>query len=316
MRLPDIYAPRGKERDRELSAAEDDLLITLFRSVREPQGQRVATSWAKFTGWSWDPLLRRDKYDAPLFSLARFANDYRRQAGVQMAVGVVLDLDHGNVAPEHISKAFRGIRFFAYSTHSSRPEARRWRIVAPSRDEIRPCEYAPVARGLMHSSGLPKEVFDSSCAEVERAYFLPAISSPDAEFLAVEGEGEPFDPVAMAALAPPVERPRPPLVAKRVRATWEQEPTGAPVEDRARAFLRTISPAVSGDHGHTVTFLAAAALVRGFSLSEQTAFDLLSSDFNPRCVPPWSDLELRRKVREAARSSRMDQGYFLRRGGR
>ncbi len=69
---------------------------------------------------------------------------------------------------------------------------------------------------------------------------------------------------------------------------------------RARAYLATCDPAVTGQCGHSQTFNAARALCWGFDLSEKVSYDLLKSDYNPRCTPPWSATELRHKVREAA----------------
>ena len=80
---------------------------------------------------------------------------------------------------------------------------------------------------------------------------------------------------------------------------------------RARAYLAKMPPAISGHGGHNATFAAARALVRGFALSEDDAYDILESDYNPRCEPPWSAWELRHKVRSAMESSTMPIGHLL-----
>lgn len=74
--------------------------------------------------------------------------------------------------------------------------------------------------------------------------------------------------------------------------------------ERARRALAKMRPGVQGDNGSRATFIAAKMLFRQFGLSESTALDLLRTDFNPRCVPPWSERELRHKVESAARSFR------------
>lgn len=71
------------------------------------------------------------------------------------------------------------------------------------------------------------------------------------------------------------------------------------VEARARAYLATIPPAVSGQHGHDRTFYAAGRLVRGFDLSPAAALPLLA-EWNARCEPPWSERELSRKLEQQA----------------
>jgi len=69
--------------------------------------------------------------------------------------------------------------------------------------------------------------------------------------------------------------------------------------ERARLYLRKMDPAVSKQNGHDVAFRAACAMVRKFNLDEESNFALLWDEYNPRCVPPWSERELRHKVSEA-----------------
>jgi hypothetical protein len=90
------------------------------------------------------------------------------------------------------------------------------------------------------------------------------------------------------------------------------------IEDRARLYLQQCEPAVQGLAGHDKLLWAARALVRGFLISEESAFSLLASDFNPRCSPPWnlSDpreyKDFRRKVSEAARThGQKPDGWLL-----
>jgi hypothetical protein len=82
--------------------------------------------------------------------------------------------------------------------------------------------------------------------------------------------------------------------------------------ERARLLLRKAEPSVSGSHGHAALLSAAGALVNGFGLDEGLAFELLMSEFNPRCMPPWAEKDVRRKVKEATRlGSSKPQGYLI-----
>lgn len=72
------------------------------------------------------------------------------------------------------------------------------------------------------------------------------------------------------------------------------------VAERARRYLAKMEPAISGQRGHDKLFHAACVLVLGFCLSEQDAAGLLMSDYNPRCLPPWSEREIVHKVVSAA----------------
>ncbi|HMN41160.1 MAG TPA: DUF3987 domain-containing protein [Phycisphaerales bacterium] len=130
--------------------------------------------------------------------------------------------------------------------------------------------------------------------------------------------GEPYDPLegepavvdvealgaAVTALANAVieqrhgckERPRSQPTALGTRTFLADDA----VLRRAVAYLDRIPPAISGSGGHGQTYAAATAMVHGFGLDPETAFGLLLDRYNPRCQPPWSEKELRHKVRDAA----------------
>lgn len=75
----------------------------------------------------------------------------------------------------------------------------------------------------------------------------------------------------------------------------------SPVIDRAAKYLAKMEPSISGSDGHGKCFRAACVLVMGFALSQDESLQLLASDFNPRCNPPWSDKELRHKIAQASK---------------
>jgi hypothetical protein len=80
---------------------------------------------------------------------------------------------------------------------------------------------------------------------------------------------------------------------------------------RARRYLAVMEPSVQGQGGSTRALWAAVAMVRGFALDADTALALLLSDaWNARCLPPWSERELRHKVASADRSSK-PLGFLL-----
>ncbi len=81
------------------------------------------------------------------------------------------------------------------------------------------------------------------------------------------------------------------------------------VIERARAYLAKMPVSVSGQGGHAAAFAAALALAKGFNLGEQEALPLFA-EWNAGCLPPWPESELRRKLREAAKSDK-PSGYLL-----
>lgn len=92
-------------------------------------------------------------------------------------------------------------------------------------------------------------------------------------------------------------------------ATHKEHPMKNIVE-RARSYLAKMPGAVSGQGGHNATFAAAVTLVRGFALSETDALPLLL-EWNAKCIPPWTEAELRHKLCSAANSSSKPNGYLL-----
>lgn len=75
-------------------------------------------------------------------------------------------------------------------------------------------------------------------------------------------------------------------------------------EALARHYLATCDAAVSGQGGHDATMRAAGVVVRGLACGEALGLDLLREVYNPRCIPPWSEKELRHKAHDAATASR------------
>jgi hypothetical protein len=72
---------------------------------------------------------------------------------------------------------------------------------------------------------------------------------------------------------------------------------------RAVAYLHGCDPAVSGQGGHNQTFKVACHVL-SFGLTEDEAYHLLATVYNPRCQPPWSEQELRHKVASARKDGR------------
>jgi hypothetical protein len=81
------------------------------------------------------------------------------------------------------------------------------------------------------------------------------------------------------------------------------------ISERASAYLANMPVSVSGQGGHVAAFAAALVLVKGFDLSEEKALPLLA-EWNAACRPPWTESELRHKLRSAA-ASQKPEGYLL-----
>jgi len=139
-------------------------------------------------------------------------------------------------------------------------------------------------------------------------------------------DGEPYDPldgepaVVSAAMLAACVKALADAVIDRRRGRAKAAPTKCPqplpdqdAERRAAAYLDAMPSAVSGQGGHGRTYAAATALVHGFELDPEAALRMLLERYNPRCVPPWSEKELRHKVEDAASKPHdRPRGWLLR----
>jgi hypothetical protein len=64
--------------------------------------------------------------------------------------------------------------------------------------------------------------------------------------------------------------------------------------------LARVEPAIAGQHGDIDTFKVYCRIVRGFALGDEVALAVLG-EWNARCEPPWTERELRDKMRRARR---------------
>jgi hypothetical protein len=124
---------------------------------------------------------------------------------------------------------------------------------------------------------------------------VPATLVPvPAELLAaLASEGQPVEGQAGAS--------KPAATGRRAGTAAARGPRPSDVEARASKYLARCQPAISGQGGHNQTLKVAVEIGPGFDLAPDVAFRLLGTEWNPRCEPPWSERDLRRKVDEAYR---------------
>lgn len=67
---------------------------------------------------------------------------------------------------------------------------------------------------------------------------------------------------------------------------------------RAAAYLASTEPAIEGEGGNHKTFSTACA-VRDLGISAELCRELMQEHFNPRCQPPWGEVELTQLVNNA-----------------
>lgn len=102
---------------------------------------------------------------------------------------------------------------------------------------------------------------------------------------------------------PPPEVPPVPLSRRRIADS-------ATSVERASLYLERVPPAVAGQQGDVRTFQVCCRLVRGFALTEDEALTALAA-WNTHCQPPWTEAELRNKLRGARQYGREPVGGLL-----
>lgn len=83
--------------------------------------------------------------------------------------------------------------------------------------------------------------------------------------------------------------------------------------DQAERYINAVPGAVQGNGGDQTTYILACRLVRGFSLSDEEALQLLLR-WNAGCTPPWSEANLAAKVKHGRAYGTGDFGSQLMRG--
>ena len=81
----------------------------------------------------------------------------------------------------------------------------------------------------------------------------------------------------------------------------------AGTKERFISYLQSAEVSVEGKHGDLTAFRVGCQ-ARDLGLSPETAFELLSEHWNPRCEPPWSAEDLHKKVLNAYHYAKFPAG--------
>lgn len=78
--------------------------------------------------------------------------------------------------------------------------------------------------------------------------------------------------------------------------------------DAARHYLRADAPPAIEGQGGDMKTLHTAMLLKDMGVSQEQCLELMLSEYNPRCDPPWDDDQLERKVANAYRYGKSAPG--------
>ncbi len=269
--------------------------LTEFRELRSPIGKRSTPEWGRIVAHFEN--CGRHPHNGRGVSFAHFSGDRRSNANVEQVSALGIDIDDGSTTVGDAAAAWDGVLAIAHSTKSSTLDHPRIRIILPYARPVSGEEHYRIWRWA--AAEMPN--MDASTKDPSRLWFLPAQAKTGPSAV-IPMWGPSLDVEAVLDATPPPPPPNTaPIVcgvdnARRVR--------------RARAWLAASEPAVSGQHGHGRTFRVAGKVAKGFDLDPSTALALLS-EWNQRCVPPWSLRDLARKVDQALAHSDVVTGSML-----
>lgn len=279
----------------------DDWIAVLLKS-HETGGsaQRIGpcslVAHPRFQAWLRAESVRR-------FSIFVSVNAIRpqRKARTREAIGAIrhifLDIDRDGPRVLADLTARRDLPAPTYILRSSPNRFHvLWRVMGFSREEAERLQKQ--LAGELHTDRVA-----TSCAQMTRLVGFPNHKYRPAALVEVEYGAS--DRVFTPADFPSAQQARPDATSTEVSC-----PPTAGAFERARRYLATIPPAVMGQHGDAHTFRVCCRLVRGFALADDEALPLLA-EWNATCVPPWTEPELREKLRGARRYGREPIGGLL-----
>jgi hypothetical protein len=292
-------------------AADCRLVTTTFAHKKNPTPINVRDwTWGEFVefiehnGHMRTPGRSREDKDAvPLFSNVKLKDGTKSSnANVEAVFCWTLDLDKlGDAEVEKVVErlAADGLAFLMYSTHSHTATKSKYRVLGPLLEPVAGKDWPGVWRAIIdrYAPG-----GDEQCKDVRRLYYWP--SCPEGvEPVLFSEPGEPLDVVTLDVKP---ARPTAPVVDLDAREIVDGgfKVQRCPI-DRAPAehgaeLCRTMPPAVEGQGGSIALLRVARALAWGLELARERAIDLISTHYNARCSPPWSEAEVAHKVDDAS----------------
>lgn len=295
---------------------------TYFPPFEKARGNRFSTTWERLCGRLASPKITSAKSAAPGISLATFRGNHRTLANVERVFAVGLDLDHDVPPWDDVVHLFSDSDAFVHSTWSSTTERERARVFLLLSRPVSGDEYRRVYRAVVDRAEGRDLIVDRAASDPSRFWFLPSCpTSLDAlnqelarKELPATSEVPPFRsavctgrPVNVDWALHTVPEAAPPPAAAPPRSTVDHSRDD--VVDRARRWLAVRDPAIEGSGGDRHTFETAVCIVRGFDLDRETAYALLA-EWNRSCKPPWTERDLRRKVRDADERSTSQPGFL------
>jgi predicted P-loop ATPase len=215
------------------AAAVDTVAITLWESLTNPRGRRLAADWngvLDLPEWLAPPELH-EKHAGRGWSPATFADDRRVKAGVESVCALVLDYEatEGQLPtdPSEAAALWGQVRGWLHTTYSHTPETPRFRVVVPLSRTVDAAEHAVLWRWAATRCAEAGHQIDESCRDASRFWFLPAVRpGRGAEYVMLPLDGEAWLDVDAVLQEQRAAEAPPPAPKRQARASQPDE-TGA-----------------------------------------------------------------------------------------
>ena len=242
------------------------------------QHLKTHTRLVPLTGAEYHALDRDARAQAkngPAFLTCTFTDgSSRRQDAVQAVHGLVLDIDKGNLDAKTIQKKLTKTRHILYETLSSKPEARKWRVVIPYTRPVTPAEHEKVFAAV--AALFPAESVDPRGRLANQLWYgIQRLKDQRTPSLR-EGHGVELDPEKL----------------------------------NGSHRLKTITdPDAAVSEGERNSTLNAYVFREAFKAQSEEQLLALAAEKNSTYAPPLSDKEVRQLVTRAWRQVNTEEKY-------
>lgn len=176
-------------------STDSDLMLDAVIAPRRDSRhwEQTQVSWAEILEWAEHPADRKDAGNYLLGMLRETTETHRwrhrrgpqdtpctaihrRKGAVIDRCALTLDIDHPD--PDFVKRvAALGIQCLLHTTHSSAPDALRYRLIIPLWRSVQPDEYVTACQAMMQKLG--SDQFDPTTDQPWRYMFKPAAQRPE-----------------------------------------------------------------------------------------------------------------------------------------
>ena len=280
------------------------MIITAWPSLVDTAGKEREVDWERLAAWLASPIEFRGA-ETPGWSAAAFIGPSRRADRCTAVHALVLDFDDGKAPRSVIETLFRGHRALVHTSKSHTAENQSYRVVLAMTRPVLPAEYTILWSAVTRDYA---DRVDQAAKDCSRFWFVPC-RTETTEYESFRFDGAPLDvDAALDAENERIKKINTEIASRRIPR--QNLPGRMSIVERASRYVSKMDASISGSHGHDALWSATLALVKGFSLYTAEAGEILLSEFNPRCQPPWSKREIEHKLDNALKA-KSESGYLL-----